>query len=176
MNLFFFSVLVLGGLEVVAFEPLNEAELSTWRELRETDRKDWTRQFFNLLNPRTMDLVDEFYHSEATLVDPIGRQIGRKKIKSYYESIYGPVTAIVFEFKDGVEEGHLLSLPWTMRFRSKKLKGNKEIAVEGISMIRFDQKTGQAIFHQDYYDLGSMVHEHIPVLGGLFRWIKRKLE
>jgi hypothetical protein len=158
------------------FQTIPSETLEKWRALKKTDRKAWTRDFFNLLNPKTMDLVDEFYHPDAVLEDPIGRQNGRQEVRRYYESIYGPVTAIIFEFGEGVSEGNRLSLPWTMRFRSKKLKRNKEISVEGISLIRFDPESHQAIHHRDYYDLGEMVHEHIPVIGGLFRWIKKKLD
>jgi len=176
MNIVLFTLIVAGAPTVAPFEVLDEKTVDSWRSLKTTNRIEFTKKFFNYLNPATMNLVDDFYHPDSILLDPIGRQVGRKEVKDYYASIYGPVTSIVFEFGETIEQGDRMSLPWTMHFKSKKLKRNKLISVEGISMIRFDKETGQAIHHQDYYDVGAMVHEHIPVIGGLFRWVKKKLD
>ena len=44
----------------------------------------------------------------------------------------------------------------------------------GISRIRINP-TGQVILHQDYWDSGGNLFEHIPVVGWLIRRIKARL-
>jgi hypothetical protein len=44
----------------------------------------------------------------------------------------------------------------------------------GMSHIRFNS-AGQVVLHQDYWDSGSNLFEHIPVVGWLIRRIKARL-
>ena len=45
------------------------------------------------------------------------------------------------------------------------------IVYEGVSKLEFNEKIYK---HQDFYDLGAMLYEHIPVLGSLVKIIKTK--
>lgn len=50
--------------------------------------------------------------------------------------------------------------------------GKHEVTVSGISVIRFDEK----IFaHRNYYDMGELLYEHVPILGRAVRKLKAKL-
>ena len=35
---------------------------------------------------------------------------------------------------------------------------------------------GRVAYHRDYWDAAEEVYEKIPLLGGLLRWIKRRLQ
>ena len=30
-------------------------------------------------------------------------------------------------------------------------------------------------FHQDYFDAGALLYEHLPLMGGAIRWLKGRL-
>jgi hypothetical protein len=147
-----------------------------WLKLAQQDKVAFTQTFFNALNGKSMDLVDIFYHPQAHFTDPIGEHTGVADIKKYYQGIYGPVTDIRFEFKTPLVAGQELAQEWSMFFKSSKLNGGKEIVVHGLSKIKFDSETHQAIEHRDYFDVGEMVYEHVTVLGMIVRWIKGKLK
>ena len=61
-----------------------------------------------------------------------------------------------------------------MYYEHPKIKHGQLQQVEGASYLRLgdDQKIQ---YHRDYYDLGSMIYDHIPLLGRILRWIKNKL-
>ena len=40
--------------------------------------------------------------------------------------------------------------------------------------VRFDDQ-GRVLFHQDYWDAGSVVYERVPVLGSLVRFVKARV-
>jgi hypothetical protein len=44
--------------------------------------------------------------------------------------------------------------------------------LEGISHLRFGEKID---YHRDYFDLGQMVYEQIPLVGRIIKTIKKRL-
>ena len=132
-------------------------------------------QFFQDLDKHKLQLVDDFYAQEASFMDPLGKIQGRKSLKAYYEMMYEHVTEIQFNFTNTNSWEEHVYLHWTMIFKSKKLKKGKTIELDGLSYIKFNQD-GKAIHHQDSFDIGSMLYEHIPVLGYFVKKIKKRLE
>jgi hypothetical protein len=54
------------------------------------------------------------------------------------------------------------------------LKDNaKKITLDGTTQLGVDGDI--IIYHKDYYDLGEMVYEHVPILGFIIKKIKGKL-
>jgi hypothetical protein len=43
-----------------------------------------------------------------------------------------------------------------------------------MTMLRFDGE-GRVVLHQDFWDPAAGFYEHLPVLGGVLRWIKSKI-
>lgn len=170
-SLLIWSVLTVGTVLGTEWDP--EENLG---DLMKSNPSRAVVHFFNALNPETMDLVDVFYDSGATFIDPIGRHTGIVEIRKYYEGIYGPVTEISFNFGEPIEQGERLAMSWTMKFRSSKLKGGKELSVDGLSVFRFDPKLGKVTYHRDYFDVAEMVYEHVPVVGATIRYIKKRLK
>lgn len=132
------------------------------------------REFFIQLSSERMDLVDAFYAAEVHFIDPAGEITGRARLKRYYAHLYGAVTDINFAFPEIRVLGNEAFATWRMTLSSPKLRGGKPVVVDGISHIRFDG-AGQAVYHRDYFDLGSMIYEHVPVLGFCLRYIKKRL-
>jgi hypothetical protein len=62
-----------------------------------------------------------------------------------------------------------------MTYAVDKLNGGEPIAIEGNSIIKFGGPEDKVVYHRDYFDVGAMVYEHIPVLGWGVRTVKEKL-
>ena len=60
-----------------------------------------------------------------------------------------------------------------MTYSHKQLNSGKPITVEGHSFIMGDDS--KVTYHRDYVDLGQMLYEHIPVLGRLIQWVKKRM-
>jgi hypothetical protein len=69
------------------------------------------------------------------------------------------------------EEGYV---QWQMNFSHPRLKGGKTIVVDGASYLRFNE-AGKVSYHRDYFDLGAMLYEQLPLLGRIIVAVKRRL-
>ena len=59
-----------------------------------------------------------------------------------------------------------------MTYQHPKLKSGEKIVVSGHSyLVSFEDKV---ITHRDYFDVGSMLYEHLPLIGYGISWIKKK--
>jgi hypothetical protein len=61
-----------------------------------------------------------------------------------------------------------------MTFIHSKLAGGRPITSAGVTFLRSDDN-GRVFHHRDYFDLGAMVYEQIPLLGRAINSIKRRL-
>ena len=59
-----------------------------------------------------------------------------------------------------------------MHYQHKSVGGGKMISMNGVSLLKIDNGI---YFHQDWFDLGAMLYEHVPVVGGVVRFIKTKV-
>jgi hypothetical protein len=132
------------------------------------------RRFFNDLSTENMHLLDDFYAEDVVFRDPAGDISGRSALRGYYCHIYEPVTKIHFEFPHIQVQKDDVFATWTMTFSSRKLKGGRSLTVDGISHLRFNTD-GQVTYHRDYFDMGAMIYEHVPLVGCLIRYIKSRL-
>ena len=64
-------------------------------------------------------------------------------------------------------------MTWTMKFTSSKMNKGKPISVDGITMLVIEND--KITYHRDYYDLGQMLYENVPLLGLIIKRIKRSL-
>ena len=58
-----------------------------------------------------------------------------------------------------------------MHFRHPKL-GSKLIDVRGVSHLKWTDKID---FHEDFYDMGAMLYEQVPLIGSVTQWLKQRL-
>ena len=77
-------------------------------------------------------------------------------------------------FDDVAVSGRNYYFRWTMDTRMKNLAHGKTVRTIGITMVRFDSE-GRVILHQDFWDSAQGVWEHVPVMGGVIRWIRTKI-
>ena len=131
-------------------------------------------QTFSGLNQHNLARLSELYSSDAVFCDPLHEVHGLANIEHYFAQMYANVSALDFEFYgfDQVGEGQGY-LRWTMSYRHPRLAGGELIEVEGCSHLLWrDAKVYQ---HRDYFDAGALLYEHLPVLGGVIGWLKRRL-
>lgn len=138
------------------------------------DHAETIRRFFNELTSENMHLVDQFYAQDVVFADPVGSISGRPALRGYYAHMYKPVTQISFDFPHIQVQGDEAFATWKMTFSSKKLKRGQLLTVDGVSHIRFNAD-GLVNYHRDYFDMGAMVYDHVPLVGCVIRYIKKRL-
>lgn len=130
---------------------------------------------FARLDKNNLQVVEEFYDRDADFQDPLGSMKGTKTIRAYYGEMYKNVKSIKFDFIDAVQQDKTVAAVWIMTYSTDSLNGGKEIQIQGNSIIKFGGREDKVIYHRDYFDVGAMVYEHIPVLGWGVRQVKERL-
>ena len=128
------------------------------------------------LGLHNIDALNEIYTDDIVFVDPVNRIEGRDKLLAHFRESYADVIACRFYFnsrREIISTDNAL-LVWKMDLRHKKLGGGKPIEVQGSSLLEL---TNRGIhYHRDWFDIGEMVYEHVPVLGGLVKMVKTRLK
>jgi hypothetical protein len=136
---------------------------------------DRARDAFTRLNIENLQVVEEFYDKNIEFHDPIGTIKGRENMRSYYKKMYRDLKLIKFEYTEAIESGKTVVLVWKMTYAVDKLNSGEPISILGNSVIKFGGAEDKVTYHRDYFDVGAMVYEYIPVLGWGVRKVREKL-
>ncbi|MEY4631750.1 MAG: hypothetical protein RIQ81_1870 [Pseudomonadota bacterium] len=128
-------------------------------------------KFFNAVSKVNIKQQCElFYDKAAVFEDPMVHLEGREQLVSYYSRLYDNVVEIRFDVSSEICVGEETFARWTMHLKHKKLKGGEPVVVDGCSFVR--SRDGKAVYHRDYFDLGSMLYENLPLFGTLTRLVR----
>jgi len=137
---------------------------------------DFLRRFateFAALDAGNLARLGELYSDDVLFRDPLHEVRGLPALQRYFAEMYANVGRLDFDFHgfDQVCDGEGY-LRWTMHFRHPRLRGGARISVDGCSHLLWWDKVYQ---HRDYFDAGAMLYEHLPLMGGVIAWLKRRL-
>ena len=116
--------------------------------------------------------LDSIYDQKTVFEDPIGKVEGLSNLKDHFRKMMSNVSYCRFVITDVVTNDAQAFITWTMSFAHPKLNGHKEITVTGVSEIKFDERI---TYHRDYFDVGSMFYEHVPILKKIIAALKKRL-
>jgi ketosteroid isomerase-like protein len=129
---------------------------------------------YQRLNAGNLELLDDIYSDNVRFVDPAHEIEGLDQLRKYFAGLYANVTSIDFAFLREMRLGDEGYVQWRMTFSHRRLKGGRPVKVEGATYLQFDL-TGKVCFHRDFFDLGEMLYEHLPLLGSVVVALKRRL-
>jgi SnoaL-like domain len=118
------------------------------------------------------DIIDSVYSENIVFKDSFHEIEGLQSFKKYCSSLYENLNFCEFEFIDEWVAQNTAMLTWVMRYSHPKLKGGKVIRVLGATELRFSSKVD---FHQDYFDGGNLLYEHVPLLGMVISQLKKRM-
>jgi len=128
---------------------------------------------FESLAPTNIQTLRQIYTEDVSFEDPAHGIQGLETLISYFESLYQNLEDCQFKFHKTVASNEDLFLTWTMLIKHKKNRYGEVIRVEGASY--FKTRAGKVFYHRDYFDLGALVYENVPLLGSLIRYIRSRL-
>jgi limonene-1,2-epoxide hydrolase len=131
--------------------------------------------FYRHFNHDSIKHLPDIYGEQVEFVDPVGTTQGLSALTLYFEKLLTNTShcefiihqASVFDDNHGIIE-------WTMHYANHQIKGGKRLSLDGMSKLTFADN--KIVFQRDYYDLGAMLYEHIPLFGRLIKWLKHRLE
>lgn len=117
--------------------------------------------------------LKSLYASDICFEDPAHAIQGRPELMRYFSKLFAGLSSCQFRFHRTVVSDTDLFLSWTMTFSHPRLNNGKQIRVEGASYLR--TRNGLIYYHRDYFDLGSMLYENLPLLGRFITRVKSGL-
>ncbi|MGF1776508.1 nuclear transport factor 2 family protein [Vibrio nomapromontoriensis] len=130
-------------------------------------------RLYQQLDKQSLYLLEGVYHDSVVFEDPAHTVVGKTSLVAYFHALYANVIRCEFDIEQQQQLESQGFLTWTMNLQHPKLNRGQPISVKGASHIQFEN--GLVIYHRDYFDLGEMLYEHIVVLGGLIKGIKKRL-
>jgi hypothetical protein len=113
------------------------------------------------------------YGDDIVFKDPIHTIHGLPALTAYFGRMGENMNTCRFEFIDEIVTSGQAHITWNMRYSHKKIAGGKEQLLRGMTLIKFNHD--KIIYHEDCYDVGAMVYEHLPLLGKATLLIKKRI-
>ena len=139
-----------------------------------SDRLDHLIRYFGTITEATVPQLRDFYAADAYFKDPFNEVHKVEQIEQIFAHMFGPLSDPRFIVHDRIEQGDEAFLTWDFRFRIKKYKPEVQQVIRGGSHLRFDAQN-KGCYHRDYWDAAEELYEKLPLIGGLMRFMKRRM-
>lgn len=130
--------------------------------------------FYRSLDARPLSELAEIYHPEICLRDPVGTHQGLPQLEHYFASLLKNLRYCRFEVSRTHHFDDNALLIWRMIYAHPSLQRGAEQSLEGSSYLQF--RDDKISYQRDYYDMGAMLYEKIPVLGAVIKQLKKRLK
>ena len=130
-------------------------------------------QLFNTFGPADVGRLGDFYRADARFKDPFNEVQGVAAIQSVFRHMFAALDDPRFVVKDVIVQGEQCFLSWDFCFRMRRFDRSPQ-TVRGATHLHFDAE-GRIAMHRDYWDAAEELYEKLPVVGGLMRWLRRKV-
>jgi hypothetical protein len=125
------------------------------------------------LSPANVEArVRETYAPEAWFNDTLATKVGIDAIEAYLLRTAREAESVRATIDDVAVSGSDCYVRWTMVIKTSNMRGGLPLTTVGMTQLRFDRE-GRIILHQDFWDPGAGIYQHIPALGPAVRFVNR---
>ena len=139
-----------------------------------SERLDHLIGYFETITEATVPKLRDFYAADASFKGPLNEVHKVEQIEQIFAHMFGPLSEPRFIVHTRIEQGDEAFLTWDFRFRIKKYKPDVEQVIRGGSHLCFDAQN-KVCYHRDYWDAAEELYEKLPLIGGLMRFVKRRM-
>lgn len=118
-------------------------------------------------------LVEALYTEDTYFEDPTQGIQGRAALMSHIDSTFVNISNFNFKSHRMLASDTDVFISWTQIFNHKKLAGGKTIRVEGSTYLK--TRNGKIYYQRDYFDLGAVVYENLPIIGPIIKRLRSRL-
>ena len=129
------------------------------------------KTYFRVLHEAELSQLRDIYSDQVLFKDPVHEIRGLVELEDYFTALCSDLSDCRFEYLDEIVGDHSAYVKWIMHFRHPRLR-NRLISVRGVSHLRGSDKID---YHEDFYDMGAMLYEQLPLLGNVTRWLRLRL-
>ncbi|MGL4356378.1 MAG: nuclear transport factor 2 family protein [Aeromonas popoffii] len=129
---------------------------------------------YQQLDKQQLYRLPEVYAEKVIFIDPAHRIEGLTALTDYFAALYQRLADCRFEITSQQQQGREAWISWVMTLSHPRLAAGQPVRVEGATHLEFDA-ADKVCLHRDYFDLGAMLYEQLPLLGPVVRTIKGRL-
>jgi hypothetical protein len=119
---------------------------------------------------KSLKNLHRHYVRDAFFKDPFTELYTTEELQKYYQRTLEKLSDVRFTFENVLEQANQAFVTWVLTFRYM----GREFSVQGSSHLKFDA-SGLCEYHRDYFDMSEEIYEQLPVLGFVFKGLKRVL-
>jgi hypothetical protein len=127
--------------------------------------------WYESLTRESLVRIGEHYAANAWFKDPFNEASGLEAIRRVFAHMFEQVAEPRFRVLERVVDDEGALLTWEFSFR----RGKRAMLVRGASHLRFNHR-GKVVYHRDYWDTAEELYAKLPLLGGLMRFLRRRLQ
>lgn len=131
------------------------------------------QDIYENLDVKNLAPIRQIYAEDICFEDPVHGIQGLDALEAYFRKLFGNAEQCRFKFHRSVVSSDGMFFSWTMMLNHRAIKGGQLIRVEGSSYLKY--RDGKVYYHRDYFDLGALVYENLPVIGPLISYIRGRL-
>jgi ketosteroid isomerase-like protein len=128
---------------------------------------------FEALQQADVPRLADIYTGDARFKDPFNEVQGHAAIQRIFEHMFESLDGPRFVILDAVVQGDQCFLRWDFNFRMKRFSREPQ-TIRGGSHLRL-AADGRISEHRDYWDAAEELYEKLPLIGGLMRWLKSRV-
>lgn len=130
--------------------------------------------FYQTLTPESVARFAEFYSADAWFKDPFNDVRGLPAIERIFRHMFTQVAEPRFVVTETIADDGGAVLVWEFCYRVSLWGRGETQVMRGVSHLKFDA-AGKVCQHRDYWDTGEELYMKLPVLGGMWRGLRRLL-
>ena len=170
---------------LTACSPVEQSPFNIYTELapatqdasKDSRIQPFVKLYNGMKNEALTDLIENAYTEKIYFNDTLVTIDSRKELIRYLKTTAEQVDNLELSVLDVTAIGQNdqdLIVRWTMVTHLTLLGKEKKIDSAGITHLHLNGQ-GKIILHQDFWDSMQGFYQHIPILGGLLRWIKYRV-
>ena len=135
-------------------------------------------QGFEQLQPDDIARMGDWYDEHARVKDPFKDVQGLPAVQAIFQHMFESLEQPRFVVTSCLVQGPACFLVWDFLYRYKTMQTGVEQRIHGSSHLVFGLNTQgewRVQSHRDYWDAAEELYEKLPWVGGLMRWLKRRV-
>lgn len=130
--------------------------------------------FFETLEPSSVAAMASIYAEEAYFKDPFNEVRRVQDIQAIFARMFEALEGPRFVVVNRICEGDQAMLEWDFHFRIRSFRPSRAWCIHGVSHLRL-AADGRVSYHRDFWDTGEELYAHLPGLGAVVRFLRRRM-
>lgn len=130
------------------------------------------KQLYKEFGDVKLSELNQIYTQDVHFIDPLHELQSVTALNQYFNKSGQNLNYCRFSFLSELVGEQNAFLSWRMDYSHSSIKNGEPQWLLGMSELRYTEKV---FFHQDSYDVGKMVYQHVPVLGRVVKAINNRM-